>query len=254
MRSRLFLLVGVLALLGSAGASFGAAFAVGATSNIFLSGLSAPLGTGIQPGGGLLPIQINVSAGDTISFSNMVISSFPAYLACNVAKLDQVAYQVTNLDGGTCGTATMTDITGTGTGVSGIMAPAVMFLTGVFLTDAAPSGSDPATLDFTTLGTNFASLSPEIGQTFFIGDGLTGTGSGAQQTFVVPAGATRLFLGFADAYDGLAFHGPNNYYGDNFGSVNGNVDFNLAPVPEPTTMALVGLGLCAAGFLRRRRA
>jgi hypothetical protein len=254
MRSRLFLLVGVLSLLGSAGASFGAAFAVGATSNIFLSGLNAPLGTGIEPGGGLLPIEVSVVGGSTLTFSNILISSFPAYLACNVAKLDQVSYQVTSTDGGTCGTSTMTDITGTGTGISGIVAPATMFLTGVFLTDSAPSGSDPATLDFTSIGTNFASLAPGVGQTFFIGDGMTGTGSGALQQFVVPAGATRLFLGFADAYDGIAFHGPNNYYGDNFGSVNGTVDSSLAPVPEPTTMALVGLGLCAAGFLRRRRA
>ena len=33
---------------------------------------------------------------------------------------------------------------------------------------------------------------------FFIGDGLTGTGSGAVQQFVVPAGATRLFLASSD--------------------------------------------------------
>ena len=39
-----------------------------------------------------------------------------------------------------------------------------------------------------------------IGQVFFIGDGLTGTGSGAIQTFAVPDAATRLFLGVADAF------------------------------------------------------
>ncbi len=41
-------------------------------------------------------------------------------------------------------------------------------------------------------------LSPFLKQVFFIGDGLTGNGTGAAQQFIVPAGATRLFLGPAD--------------------------------------------------------
>ncbi|HEY3242752.1 MAG TPA: hypothetical protein VGM03_05305 [Phycisphaerae bacterium] len=39
---------------------------------------------------------------------------------------------------------------------------------------------------------------PGLRQPFFIGDGLTGTGSGAVQQFLVPDGATRLFLGTID--------------------------------------------------------
>jgi hypothetical protein len=36
----------------------------------------------------------------------------------------------------------------------------------------------------------------------FIGDGLTGTGSGAVQQFTVPAGATRVALGSSDTAGG----------------------------------------------------
>ena len=46
-----------------------------------------------------------------------------------------------------------------------------MFLVGVFLTDAAPSGSAPSRLDFTDRE-EFNLLEPEIGQTFLIGDGV----------------------------------------------------------------------------------
>jgi hypothetical protein len=79
-------------------------------------------------------------------------------------------------------------------------------LVGVFLGDSEPSGTPPAGLRFYqtqnaqgVTRTDFTSLSPAIGQVFFIGDGLTGTGTGAVQAFQVPPGATRLFLGQADA-------------------------------------------------------
>jgi hypothetical protein len=61
---------------------------------------------------------------------------------------------------------------------------------------------------------NFPQLSPLIQQTFFIGNGRTS--SGAVQTFHVPAGATRLYLGFADA---VSFVGTPCCYGDNSGSL-----------------------------------
>ena len=50
-----------------------------------------------------------------------------------------------------------------------------------------------------TIATSFASLSPLIDQVFFIGDGLTGDGSGSVQQFIVPTGATALYLGITDA-------------------------------------------------------
>jgi hypothetical protein len=111
------------------------------------------------------------------------------------------------------GTGAGTDIQGLG-GLSGIrLTGRALFLAGVFLTDSAPGDPPPATLDLSgaTGATQFA---PQIGQVFFIGDGLTGSGSGAQQTFVVPPTATRLYLGFADA---PGFAGLPGGYGDNLG-------------------------------------
>ena len=70
-------------------------------------------------------------------------------------------------------------------------------LMAVFLDDAVPDGAAPA--DF-TFAPNNSMFSPGLRQPFFIGDGLTGNGdgSGERQKFVVPAGATRLFLASAD--------------------------------------------------------
>jgi hypothetical protein len=83
-------------------------------------------------------------------------------------------------------------------GISGIRNDnAIGFLVGVFLNDSEPTGSGPSALDFTN-NTSFAELSPQLNQTFFIGDGLTGSGLGNIQRFLVPEQATRLFLGFAD--------------------------------------------------------
>ncbi len=42
------------------------------------------------------------------------------------------------------------------------------------------------------------SVSPLLGQVFFIGDGLTGTGTGSVQVFHVPAGATHLYFANID--------------------------------------------------------
>jgi hypothetical protein len=99
-------------------------------------------------------------------------------------------------------------------------------LTGVFLgpeqpdLSAAPGGlvfiPNPALLDY-------QSLAPELKQVFFIGDGLTS--GGVQQEIIVPAGASRLFLGVFDV-DG-------NY--DNVGS------FDVTVVPEPSFAGLSGL-------------
>jgi hypothetical protein len=84
-------------------------------------------------------------------------------------------------------------------GIARVNAP-VNALVGVFLDNSQPNASAaPAGLDFSgPTGRSFPSLSPGLKQPFFIGDGLTGTGSGAPQQFVVPAGATRLFLGTVD--------------------------------------------------------
>lgn len=130
-------------------------------------------------------------------------------------------------------------------GISGLVHPATLPLVGVFLTDDLPEESGtPSRLDFYDLGSEFASLAPEIGQSFFIGDGWA-DGSTLQE-FMVPAGATRFFLGFADA--GF-FTGAPGAYADNDGAFSADVRFNI--VPAPGSMALLSLG--ALVTVRRRR-
>jgi hypothetical protein len=86
---------------------------------------------------------------------------------------------------------------------NGISAATLPFnaLVGVF-TGATAQATPPANIDFTKPdpGTSFTKLSPQLGQVFFIGDGLTGKGTGQAQEFVVPEGATALYLGASDSY------------------------------------------------------
>ena len=133
-------------------------------------------------------------------------------------------------------------------GIADLIAP-LDSLVGVFLGPGQPDPSQtPIGLDFspgglggtafTTIGTlDFASLSPLLQQPFFIGDGLAnGT---TVQTFIVPAGATRLYLGSMDGYQ----------WNNNTGSFS--VQVNLAP--EPSTLALLAVGAVGlvVGALRR---
>jgi Flp pilus assembly protein TadG len=85
-------------------------------------------------------------------------------------------------------------------GIADVRAP-INALVGVFLTDADPAGSAaPDNLDFSsTESRNFQKLEPKMKQIFFIGDGLDD--SGKQQQFIVPKGATRLFLATWDFYE-----------------------------------------------------
>ena len=87
-------------------------------------------------------------------------------------------------------------------------------------------------------------MSPLLKQIFFIGDGLTGNGTGDIQQFIAPTGATRLFLNATDGFG----------WANNGGSHDVAVTFpDAAPVPEPGTMSLLGGGLFAAVLVRLRR-
>ena len=134
------------------------------------------------------------------------------------------------------------------TGIAPALGVGVNALLGVFLTDAAPTlGSQPAALNFNGNRT-FATLAPGIAQIFYIGDGLTGSGSGSGsvQQFTAPTGATRLFLGVADG---------SGWFNNN-GTLAVTVTFEAAPssvVPEPTTWAMMILGFGLVGAALRRR-
>ncbi|MGA3076731.1 MAG: kelch repeat-containing protein [Bryobacteraceae bacterium] len=98
-------------------------------------------------------------------------------------------------------------------------------LAGVFLEDTLPASAAPALRFYVSdnseggIQTDFPALSPQIGQVFFIGDGLTGTGSGEMQTFKVPPTATHLYLGYVDNCMAPGNTAPG-CYSDNVGSLN----------------------------------
>lgn len=131
-------------------------------------------------------------------------------------------------------------------GISGVVHDRFLFLAGVFLDASSPSpGLEPARLDFRSpegIGSSFTDLSPAIAQTFFIGDGLTGTGIGTTQRFHVPASATRLFLGFVDAnVFGWPSGAAPGTFSDNTGVLS--VDLNVVPEPSASVLFVTGLGV-----------
>ena len=118
---------------------------------------------------------------------------------------------------------------------SDMFAP-ICSLIGVFLDSSVPAGAAPTLLDFTTPASrDYLTLSPQLKQVFFIGDGQT---SGfAQQKVFIPGGATRLYLGVMD--------------GNNWLNNLGSHSVDIAAVPEPATMGLLAFG--AVGLLLRKR-
>jgi len=203
----------VALVLNAQNASF--SVSVPSSANIYGAGhntLPAPGGGGV----GVLPSSLTSSAqlGYVILFTNVSGS----------ISLNSSLGVLNNADGNS---SASTDITSFG-GISGIRSDASGFLAGVFLGPAEPMDPAPATLDFgaSGLGTSFLSLSPQTGQLFFIGDGRTGTGSGAIQQFFVPPTATGLYLGFADA---LNYMGLPGQYQDNVGFLK--VSFQILKAP-----------------------
>lgn len=219
-RSSPLLLVGLLALLAVPAAA--TTLVVPATANIFGAGHATPPAPGGGAEGTLPPfVTFAAASGQILTFSGVS----GTVSCCNSS--------MTGPDGGPYASGT-TDITGVG-GISGIRNDQhTMFLVGVFLDANEPADPAPPTLDFGAgqLGENFAALAPQVGQVFYVGDGLTGTGSGATQSFLVPPTATRLYLGFADA---LEFGDPVSapgYYGDNVGQLVAVLDV-IPPIVVP---------------------
>lgn len=101
-------------------------------------------------------------------------------------------------------------------GMSNVTAP-ITAVMGIFLNNSQPDtqGAPPADLDFSTAAQrDFATLSPALRQPFFIGDGLRNDGI-TPQDFVVPAGATRLYICVMDGQQ----------WSDNIGSFNTTISY-----------------------------
>jgi hypothetical protein len=230
--------------LGIALAMLFATSALAGTNNLTVPGM-ADLWLAGQPNGTILtggfgsdtaPAQSAVLASLGL---NMTAGSYLTILASGGANYNGCGD--TTPDAGACGLFAP----GPAFGLSAFNGPPNALI-GVFINGGVPSPSNtpPAGLDFTTVAAqSAATIAPQLNQVFFVGDGLTGTGTGSVQHFIIPAGATRLFLGAADSV------GANN---NNTGSFSVAVtDTPNAPVSAPAASGLVltitGLLLAVGG-------
>jgi len=212
-----------------------------ATDDIYAAGHSTLPAT-LYPGTFSPSVSFAADPNQILTFSSVI-----GLVGCNRS--------ITNGPDGTCFPGVSTTVTSYG-GLSGIdVDQANFFLVGVFLDNTEPSGPGPSVLSYNygtpgSLNTTDPNFSPTLDQVFFIGDGLTGTGTGLEQIFNVPADATRLYLGFADSFDSVP-----SYYADNVGSLAATFTFTTEPssVPEPASDFLVTACLIAALFVYRRK-
>lgn len=239
MSSPMVRVILVFAMLVAASAAFAGSFTVGAQDDIFLSGGNSYTNDG--GGVGNVPTAtFPVIAGQAITFSGVTGS----WSCCSGGST------FNGPDGGPFAGGS-TDLSPIDGHIAGIRDTShTMFLVGLFLGSSLPTVR-PSRLDFSTTGLteSFTTLSPAPGQVFYIGDGLTGTGSGSTQTFIVPAGAVTLYLGVADGFD---FTGLPGFYGDDVGSVSGTVS-GSNPVPEPGSLILLGTGVLGLAEAIRRK-
>src|ERR1700691_1697810 len=211
-----------------------------ATDDIYAAGHSV-LPSTIYPGTFPPSDSFTADPNEVLTFSSVT-----GTVGCN--------FVITNGPDGTCFPGVNTTVTSYG-GLSGIdVNQTNMFLVGVFLDATEPSGPGPSVLDYNygtpgSLSTTDPSFSPALDQVFFIGDGLTGTGTGQEQTFDVPTGADRLYLGFADSFDSVP-----SYYADNVGSLTATFAITTTTAtPEPAYGFLLTGGLFIAVLLYRRK-
>jgi hypothetical protein len=239
----------IAAGLGTSSLAWASSITVNSADNIYGAGQSS------APGGGNVPGFITLS----LTATSITFNSVTGSTACGSAEgcITLNGGTLNDPDGQMAATGSSSS-TGWGS-IAGIAnAPGGGYLVGVFVAAGGPSGGAPAALDFTSsgLGTSFSSLSPLLDQTFFIGDGLTGDGTGQAQVFNVPTGAVDLYLGISDA---PGYNGSPGAFGDNFGtftvdySVAGSSNPTGAATPEPASVIMLSMGLLGFGAFRYRR-
>lgn len=209
-------------------------FQVHGSMNLYAAGLDSVIEPG-GGGGGTLPIGVDLGpgVGRVVTFPSIQGTISPAPGVMNGAEGGQHWSSRTNINA--------TDR------LSGIIhEDRNLFLMGVFLPEEWNSPA-PEALTFRD-SEDYLELSPLLGQTFLIGNGRTS--DGLERRFVAPDAATRLYLGFADAWD---FQGDVGFFDDNTGELG--VSVRVTPIPEPSAVLIWGLaGLGAAIGINRRRA
>jgi hypothetical protein len=174
-------------------------------SNIFLSGITTQ--PQAESDSGRLPVSVSIPAGKSYA----EFSGTSGNISCGQSFFDA--------DGGSCGGGS-TDLQNMGN-VSGIINNnSTMFLAGVFLSNNPDAANIPQRMDASNANSS-DTIKPLLQQTFYIGNGLTDKKTA--QHFVIPKGATKLYLGFAD---GMSFHGTPGAYSDNKDSVVTNISWH----------------------------
>lgn len=230
----------VLAACGAASAQAGS-LSVSSQAVVY-----SPAGTTAD--GSVAAGPIAVSGGDTLTFS--VTGSITAGCGSTAGCISLNGGGNFNDPDGVGAAPSSSSNSGFGS-ISGITAPNAGYLVGVFVPSGGPSGSAPTALDYTM--TNFSSSSPVLDQVFFIGDGLTGDGTGSVQTFIAPTGAGDLYLGISDA---CGYNGAPSCYDDNQGSYNvtyTDTAGTISATPLPAALPLFAGGLGAIGLFGWRR-
>jgi hypothetical protein len=155
------------------------------------------------PGGeGMLPMRIDLPAG-----------------AARVLAFTEVAGTISYGSGLPENDADGTSAQSSNRSFDGLSAPSIprqRHVSAVALDNTEPADPAPSAL---VMDAASATFTVGLRQIFFVGDGLTGTGSGVPQTFAIPDAATRMFLGFMDSRGGT---GPGGYQ-DNTGEITGTM-------------------------------
>lgn len=214
---------------------------VDAASNIYAAGSAD---TSAFEQGGILPLSIDIAGSTEVQFTAVGVG--PAVDGSPTGGATCVFNGTPSTgDGANCVNSSTNVSAANGYG-SFVLNGRTMPLVGLFLgstVEATPTGVN-SSFDAENAQTSFA---PLLQQVFFIGDGLSDLG--ALQTFAVPTGATKLYLGFADAF---GFSGAPGYFSDNHGGLS--VSYVTTPVPEPASVALGLAGLLLVlGPLRARK-